>query len=182
VTDVSGVSFAGGLCPRYDPGKGETAYGENAMAVKQLACAGVMLILVGVAQAGVTLNAGRVGAEDVAALAKFYESAFGLKEVNRLQFPGMLEIMMNFGDTVEAAKSNPNAQIVIMHRDSNAIKDPVPHLIFNVTDVAATAAAVKAAGGTMEGEPRAFGKTGIMIGLAVDPAGNRLEMIQQPKH
>jgi predicted enzyme related to lactoylglutathione lyase len=44
--------------------------------------------------------------------------------------------------------------------------------------MAATAAAVKAAGGTMDGEPRPFGNTGIVIGFAVDPAGNRIELIQ----
>jgi len=139
-------------------------------------------MLLSAAQADVSLNAGRVGAEDVAATAKFYEAAFGLKEVNRLEFPGSLEIMMNFGDSVAAAKANHNAQVVVMHRASNSIKDPVPHLVLNVSDVRATAAAVKAAGGTMQGEPREFGKTGIMIGIAIDPAGNRVEMIQQPKH
>jgi len=142
---------------------------------------GAALLLVGAAHAEVTLNAARVGAEDVAALAQFYESAFGLKEVNRLEFPGMIEIMLNFGDTMAAAKANPGAEIVIMHRDSNALEDPVPHLIFNVSDVAATAAAVKAAGGSMDGEPRAFGDSGMMIGFARDPAGNRLELIQQPR-
>lgn len=149
--------------------------------VNGLIGAGAALMLACAAQAGVTFNAGRVGAENVAALAKFYEAAFGLREVNRIEFPGMLEIMLNFGDTVDAAKTNPNAQIVIMHRDSDSIKDPVPHLILNVTDIAATSAAIKAAGGSMDGEPRAFGKSGMVIGFAVDPAGNRLELIQQPK-
>ena len=143
--------------------------------------AGAALWLVAAAQAGASLMAGRVGAEDVPALAKFYGSAFGLKEVNRLEFPGMVEIMMNFGDTVDAAKKNPNAQVVIMHRDSKAATDSMPHLILNVTDMAATVAAVKAAGGKMEGEPREFGKTGIMIGMVIDPAGNHVELIQQPK-
>ena len=132
------------------------------------------------AHAGVTLNAARVGAEDVAALARFYHDAFGLQEVNRLEFPGMLEIMLNFGDSAEAAKANGNAQVVIMHRATNAIEDPVPHLIFNVTDIAATAAAITAAGGKMDGEPRAFGNTGMVIGFGSDPAGNRFELIQPP--
>ncbi len=132
------------------------------------------------AQAGVTLNAARVGAEDVPALAKFYEAAFGLKEVNRLQMPNAVEIMLNFGDTVDHAKMNHASQVVIMHRDSDALKDAVPHLIFNVTDMAATVAAVKAAGGKLDGEPRAFGNTGITIGIAMDPAGNRIELIQRP--
>jgi predicted enzyme related to lactoylglutathione lyase len=57
----------------------------------------------------------------------------------------------------------------------------MPHLIFNVTDMAATVAAVKAAGGKMEGEPKPFGKTGIVIGIAIDPAGNHIEFIQHPE-
>lgn len=149
--------------------------------VKFVLSSSAAFVLAGAACAGVTLNAARVGGEDVAALAQFYESAFGLKEVNRLEFPGTLEIMMNFGDTMDAAKTNSGAEVVIMHRDSNDIDDPVPHLIFNVTDMSATAAAVKAAGGTMDGEPRAFGDSGMLIGFARDPAGNRIELIQQPK-
>jgi predicted enzyme related to lactoylglutathione lyase len=139
----------------------------------------IALLLCGSAQAAVTLNAARVGGEDVAALAKFYSAAFGLQEVNRLQMPNAIEIMMNFGASVDAAKANDAAQVVIMHRDSNAAKDPVPHIIFNVTDIKATAAAVKAAGGSMDGEPRPFGNSGLVIGFANDPAGNRIELIQR---
>jgi len=142
---------------------------------------GAVMLTAGVAQAEVTLNAARVGAEDVLGLAEFYESAFGLKEVNRLEFPGNVEVMLNFGATTDAAKTNSAAEVVIMHRESNAIDDPVPHIIFNVSDVKATAAAVKAAGGTMDGDPQAFGDSGIVIGLARDPAGNRIELIQQPQ-
>lgn len=142
------------------------------------ACAAFMLAAA--AQADVSLNAARVGGPDVPALAKFYESAFGLKEVNRIKLPNAVEIMMNFGDTVDAAKANQGAQIVIMHRERR-LKDAIPHLILNVSDVNATAEAVKSAGGTMRGAPREFGKTGIYIGIAVDPAGNLIEMIQRPK-
>ncbi|HUN76046.1 MAG TPA: VOC family protein [Steroidobacteraceae bacterium] len=143
--------------------------------------AAVAGMLMGVASAAVTLDAARIGAQDVPALAKFYESAFGLKEVNRLQFPGMLEIMLNFGDTVDAARANHAAQVVIMHRASDAIDDPVPHIIFTVTDMAATTAAIQAAGGRLDGQPRPFGKSGMVIALARDPAGNRLELIQPPQ-
>ena len=146
-----------------------------------LGIATACLVIMNSTQADVTLNAARIGAEDVVALAKFYQSAFGLQEVNRLEFPGMLEIMLNFGDTVDAARANANAQIVIMPRPSNQLEDPVPHIIFNVTDIAATVAAIKAAGGSMDGEPRPFGDSGMVIGFVVDPAGNRLELIQPPK-
>ncbi len=142
-----------------------------------LACA--TLIVTGAAQAEVTLNSVRLGAANVEALTKFYQSAFGLKEVNRIQAPGGPELFLNFGPTVDSAKANKAAQIVIMHRDSDAIKDPVPHLIFNVTDMTATVAAIKAAGGTMQREPFPFGNSGITIGIAIDPAGNLLELIQR---
>lgn len=140
---------------------------------------GVASLMAAAVRADVSLNAARVGGEDVAALATFYESAFGLKEVNRLEFPGALEIMLNFGDSTAAAKANGGAEVVIMHRESDDLEDSVPHLIFNVTDMAATAAAVKAAGGMMDGDPQPFGDSGMVIGFAVDPAGNRIELIQQ---
>jgi predicted enzyme related to lactoylglutathione lyase len=68
-----------------------------------------------------------------------------------------------------------------MQRASDDVKDDLPHVVFNVTDMTATVAALKAAGGKMEREPFEFGKSGIMIGMGVDPAGNHFEMIQQPK-
>ena len=150
---------------------------SRAFAITVAACAGLMLGVA--ARADVSLNAARVGGPDVPALAKFYEAAFGLKEVNRIKLPGAVEIMLNFGATAEAAKANQAAQIVIMKR-AQPLKDAVPHLIFNVSDVNATAEAVKAAGGMMRGAPREFGKTGIYIGVAIDPAGNLIEMLQQP--
>ena len=138
----------------------------------------ITFMLVANANAGVTLAAARIGAVDVAGVAKFYQSAFGMKEVNQLDMPGIKEIMLNFGDTVEAAKANPNPWIVIMGRDSNDVKE-VPHLVLYVTDMKATVAAIKAAGGTVDGEPRAFGDAGMIVGFAVDPAGNRMELVQQ---
>jgi predicted enzyme related to lactoylglutathione lyase len=139
-----------------------------------------MLVLAIGAQAQVTLNSVRVGAKDTVALAKFYQSAFGMQEVNRLNGQGGPEIFVNFGATVDAAKANKSEPVVIMHRDSDDLKDPIPHIIFNVKDMTATVAAIKAAGGSMAGDPRPFGNTGIVIGIAIDPAGNRLELIQRP--
>jgi hypothetical protein len=69
-----------------------------------------------------------------------------MHEIMRLDMPDMKEIMLNFGDTVEAAKANPNPWIVIMSRTSNDTKE-VPHLVLYVTDMKATVAAIKAAGG-----------------------------------
>ena len=114
-------------------------------------------------------------------MATFYQSAFGMQEVQRIQTPQFLEVMLDFGATVEAAKANANGDLVIMQRASDDVNDDLPHVVFNVTDMAATVKAIKAAGGKMESEPSEFGKTGILIGMGIDPAGNHFEMIQQPK-
>jgi predicted enzyme related to lactoylglutathione lyase len=138
----------------------------------------IALTLAANARAGVTLAAARVGAMDVEGVAKFYQSAFGMHEIMRLDMPNIKEIMLNFGNTVEAAKANPNPWIVIMGRASDDVRE-VPHLVLYVSDMKATVAAVKAAGGKVEGEPGAFGDAGMVVGFAVDPAGNRMELIQQ---
>jgi predicted enzyme related to lactoylglutathione lyase len=152
-------------------------------AKKMLWAAGVMLTLTCAAHAGgVSFNAGRVGAVDVAAVAKFYQAAFGLKEVRRFDLPGGgTEILMNFGDTVDAAKANTGAQVVVMHRDSDAMKDPIPHLILSVTDIAETVKAVTAAGGKVQQQPQEFAKSGVFVGMVTDPAGNVIELLQFPK-
>jgi predicted enzyme related to lactoylglutathione lyase len=137
------------------------------------------LPFVGFAQSGVTLNSVRIGAKDSPAVAKFYEEAFGMQEVNRIQAPAGPEIFVNFGATPEAAKANKSEPIVIMHRDSDDLKDPIAHVILNVKDMKATEAAIKAAGGSMAGEPRPFRNTSTVIGIAIDPAGNRIELIQR---
>jgi predicted enzyme related to lactoylglutathione lyase len=139
-----------------------------------------VLLIASAAFAQVTLNSVRVGAKDTAALAKFYQTAFGMQEVNRIGTGEAAEIFVNFGATADAAKANKSLPIVIMHRDSDDLKDPIPHVILNVKDMAGTVAAIKAAGGSMAGDPRPFGNTGIVIGIAIDPAGNRLELIQRP--
>ena len=138
------------------------------------------LLIASAAQAQVTLNSVRIGAKDTAAVAKFYQAAFGMQEVNRIEAPGGPELFVNFGATSDAAKANKSEPIVIMHRDSDDVKDPIAHVILNVKDMAATVAAIKAAGGSMAGDPRPFRNTGMVIGIAIDPAGNRIELIQRP--
>jgi len=133
------------------------------------------------ASAQVTLNSVRIGAADTVAIAKFYEAAFGMQEVNRIDVPAGPEIFVNFGTTADAAKANKGLPIVIMHRDSDAAKDPIAHVIMNVTNMSATVASIKSAGGSMDGDPRPFRNTGIVIGIAIDPAGNRIELIQRPQ-
>jgi predicted enzyme related to lactoylglutathione lyase len=143
-------------------------------------CTIVAFLLATTTHAQVTLNSVRIAAKDTVAVAKFYQTAFGMQEVNRIDAPGGPEIFVNFGTTIEAAKANKAEPIVIMHRDSDDFKDPIAHVIFNVKDMTATVAAIKTAGGSMAGDPRPFRNTGVVIGIAIDPAGNRLELIQRP--
>ncbi|HTR39597.1 MAG TPA: VOC family protein [Bryobacteraceae bacterium] len=138
------------------------------------------LLLASTALAQVKLDSVRIGAKDTVAVAKFYESAFGMQEVNRIQAPTGPEIFVNFGATADAAKANKSGPIVIMHRDSDDVKDPIPHVILDIDNMPSTVAAIKAAGGSMATEPRPFRNTGIVIGIAIDPAGNRVELIHRP--
>src|SRR5438067_12684505 len=153
------------------------------MSMERICTASIMcaaLLLANAAHAQVAQNSVRIGAKDTVALAKFYQTAFGMQEVNRIDSAGGPEIFVNFGATIDAAKANKGEPIVIMHRDSDDLKDPIAHVIFNVKNMTATVAAIKAAGGAMAGDPRPFGNTGVVIGIAIDPAGNRLELIQRP--
>lgn len=138
----------------------------------------IALALVTVSHAEVTLNSVRVVAKDAEALGRFYQEAFGLKETNRLSLQNGVELFLNFGETVEAARANSSPRIVIMQTPDGPGDDAVMHVIFTVSDAAATARAVTAAGGTIDREPTPYGNSGMMIGFVVDPEGNHIELIQ----
>ncbi|MGD8341858.1 MAG: VOC family protein [Gammaproteobacteria bacterium] len=130
------------------------------------------------AQADVSLNSVRVAAKDAESLGRFYQSAFGLKETNRLSLQNGVELFLNFGESVEAARANSSPQVVIMQTEQGPGNDDLMHVIFTVSDAVATAAAVRTAGGTVEREPMPYGNSGMMIGFVVDPEGNHIELIQ----
>jgi predicted enzyme related to lactoylglutathione lyase len=137
------------------------------------------LLLASAGHTQVTLDAVRIGAKDNVALAKFYQAAFGMQEINRIEIPGGPAIFLKYGATVEAAKANQSGPIVIMKRDSDDPADPIAHVILSVKNMAATVAAIKAAGGSMAQEPRHFRNTSTVMAFAIDPAGNRVELIQR---
>jgi predicted enzyme related to lactoylglutathione lyase len=145
----------------------------------RIALAASLLVgLAAISRGEVSLNSVRVTAKDPDALARFYSQAFGLQEVNRLQLQNGVELFLNFGASAEAARANSSPQIVIMQTADGPGADATMHVIFTVSDAVATANAVKAAGGTIEREPFAYGTSGMMIGFAIDPEGNHLELIQ----
>ena len=142
---------------------------------------GLLAVLVIDARARVTVMAVRLGANDVVALAKFYDAAFGLKEIDRVGNPAT-EIIMRFGATVAEAKVGASPEFLVQKRESDA-KDPMHHAIFRVSDIAATVAAAKAAGAKVDRDVAtvSIGGAPIKIAMLVDPQGNALEIMELPK-
>jgi len=134
------------------------------------------------AHADVTVLAVRLGAKDVVALAKFYETAFGLKEIDRVGQPPT-EIIMRYGASVAAAKAGSSPEFLLARREAGAVSDSMPHAIFRVADLDATVAAAKSAGAKMKGEVAALkiGKMPVKIAQLFDPDGNVLELMELPK-
>ena len=133
------------------------------------------------AQAEVTVMAVRLGASDVVKLAKFYEAAFGLKEIDRVGNP-TTEIIMRYGATVAEAKKGASPEFLLLKRDGAAAKDPMHHAIFRVSDIKASVAAAKAAGAKVDRDVMTapIGGTPIKIAMLTDPDGNALELMELP--
>lgn len=133
------------------------------------------------ARAEVSVMAVRLGANDVVALAKFYETVFGLKEIDRVGKPAT-EIIMRYGATVAEAKAGASPEFLLLKREATAAKDPIHHAIFRVSDIKATVAAAKGAGATVDRDVMTapIGGTPIKIAMLVDPDGNALELMELP--
>jgi predicted enzyme related to lactoylglutathione lyase len=134
------------------------------------------------AHADATVLAVRLGANDVVALAKFYDAAFGLKEIDHVGEP-TTEIIMRYGATAAAAKAGSSPEFLIMNREPGAAAGTMAHAIFHVTDLSATVAAAKAAGAKMEGEVVTvpIGGMPVKIATVIDPDGNVLELMELAK-
>jgi predicted enzyme related to lactoylglutathione lyase len=133
-------------------------------------------------QADVTVLAVRLGAKDVVALAKFYDAAFGLKEIDHVGKPPT-EIIMRYGATVAAAKAGSSPEFLVARRDPGSANDGITHAIFRVSDVSATVMAAKAAGATVKSDvaPVSIGGMQLKSAMLVDPDGNVLELMELPK-
>ena len=133
-------------------------------------------------QADSSVLAVRLGANDVVALAKFYDAAFGLKTIDHVGEPPT-EIIMRYGANVAAAKAGNSPEFLVQKREGGNAADPIPHAIFHVSDINAMVAAAKAAGATMKGEVQTtkIGGAPIKIAQMTDPDGNALEVMELPK-
>ena len=134
------------------------------------------------AQADVAVMAVRLGAKDAPALAKFYEATFGLKTIDQVGTPPT-EVIMRYGATVAAAKAGNSPEFLVAKRGPGDAAGSIAHAIFQVSDIAATVKAAKAAGGTLKGDVASvpIGGTPIKIAMVTDPDGNELEIMELPK-
>lgn len=132
--------------------------------------------------ADVTVLAARLGAKDVSGLAKFYDTAFGLKEIDHVGTPPT-EIIMRYGATVAAAKAGASPEFLVAHRDPSAAGDPITHVVFRVSDIGTAVQAAKAAGATTKTDisPVSIGGMPLKTATLVDPEGNVIELMQLPK-
>lgn len=129
------------------------------------------------AQSKIAVRSVRLGAADVAKTAAFYQAVFGLKETQRIERQGLFEVIMNFGDTVEQARTAATPKIVIINRPADAPADRVSHLILHCPDIQAVVDRVAPSGGSIERAPSKPATSGSTIAFVLDPAGNRIELI-----
>lgn len=131
------------------------------------------------ARADVSLMAARVGAEDVLGVGEFYEKAFGLIEVDRLELDsGKLELIMGFTENDNQSIKNMGPGIAILGRESDDAAESMPHIIFRVSDIHAAYAKAIELGGTEVQKPIAVSDLGITIAMLRDPAGNTIELLE----
>lgn len=135
----------------------------------------------GLAQAEpiVGIRSVRVGAVDVPKTASFYQSVFGFKEVQRIERPDLVEIILNFGATIEDARNARTPKLVVISARGGQPNDTVSHLVLRCTEIQTLVTRAKASGGTIEREPTKSATSGALVAFIVDPAGNRIEVIQE---
>ncbi len=127
-------------------------------------------------ETGIRVRIVRVLATDQEAIATFYEKAFGMSEIRR---PAKSEIVLNFGSTVEGAKSSPTTPIVIAARPKDAPAGALASLVLQVPDLNKAVEMGKAAGATVFRAPFKAGASGDVAFLK-DPDGNQIELVQPP--
>ena len=121
------------------------------------------------------LTAVGIGVSDLEASTAFYRDVLGMQLQRTFKLDYMDEVML--------AHEGRNAVVLMHYTDGSArnYRDNPVKLVFYVTDPAAIAAKVKAAGLQVTHEPAPNASMGgAVIGLAKDPDGYVIELIQRP--
>jgi len=121
------------------------------------------------------LTAVGIGVADLERSTRYYEQVLGMTKIRTFEVEYMDEVML--------AHEGRNAVVLMHYTDGSArnYKDNPVKLVFYVTDPAAIAAKVKAAGFEVTREPAPIESLGgAMVCLAKDPDGYTIELIQRP--
>jgi lactoylglutathione lyase len=121
------------------------------------------------------LTAVGIGVSDLERSTAFYRDVLGMQKLRTFEVGYMDEVML--------AHEGRNAVVLMHYTDGSArnYRDNPVKLVFYVTDPAAIAAKVKAAGLEVTHEPAANASLGgAVICLAKDPDGYVIELIQRP--
>lgn len=106
---------------------------------------------------------------------RFYTEVLGMKVLNTYESPGFKEYQMLFADQPGAGGIN------IIRRGTETAPfagDRPLYIVVRVKDLVATCAKVVAAGGKLERECKPPQAGGLSVGMAYDPDGHKLELIQ----
>lgn len=107
--------------------------------------------------------------QDMDKMIAFYTEIMGLTVNLRYVFDG--------GELVLLGKTETDVQIELIWREQSN-EDERPHLCFEVEDLDATAAAMKAKGATFQVDPRVVNDGHNRNAWVVDPEGMRIELLE----
>ena len=114
----------------------------------------------------------RIPAPQIEPLRDFYAKTFGMKQIGCL-----LEhaIILNIGRTPEEATANKNVRVILDNRLTPVDQNPVAFIVRNIGRVVGRA---KDNGATITMEPL-VARNGNVVAKFLDPAGNRIELIEE---
>ena len=118
-----------------------------------------------------------IAVSELEASAAFYTSMLGMVEMETIETPTARQIVLGF-EGVRGA-----SVLLMQHTDGQHVncKDNPVKLVFYVPDAAATLEAVRTANYTIHKEAAAYAPLGgAIIGIAKDPDGYLVEIIQKP--
>lgn len=121
------------------------------------------------------LTAVGIGVSDLARSTEFYTRALGMKQTGTFKVAYMDEVML--------AHEGRSAVVLMHYTDGSArnYRDNPVKLVFYVTDPKAIIERIRAEGLEVTREPAPFpGMGGALIGLAKDPDGYVIELIEAP--
>jgi lactoylglutathione lyase len=105
----------------------------------------------------------------------FYTAVLGMKVLNHYDQPNFKEYQLVFADSPMAGGLN------LIRRGAETAPfagDRPIHIVIRVKDLVATCGKVAAAGGKLERECKPPPAGGLSVGMALDPDGHRIELIQ----